>query len=309
MKLVCGDWKNSGSQITWDLLRDGKSALDAMEQGIRAVELNVEDESVGVGGFPNALGLVELDAGVMDGRTRASGAVGALQGYLHPVSVAYAVMRVLPHVLLVGNGAARFSREIGAEAGDTLTEDTRQKYDAWRRQFDYDPRSDAQTLIDAVYRGRDPQRSGGTTVYLAQDAAGDIAVATSTSGWAWKYPGRLGDSPVAGAGFYADNRYGAAACTGMGEISIRSGLARMVVAHMQFGSSVEDAVREAMDDIRYHPDQNTGITVYAIDVHGDHSVGYVYGSDHPTPYYYVATGDEPTPTKRFGTDLGVNTAS
>ena len=127
-----------------------------------------------------------------------------------------------------------------------------------------------------VFGGRDPQRSGGTTVYIAQDANGDIAAATSTSGWSWKYPGRLGDTPIAGAGFYADNRYGAAACTGQGEIAIRSGLARMTVALMQFGRTVEEAVREALADIRYHGDQTIGITVYAIDSAGGHFVGCTY---------------------------------
>lgn len=304
MILLCGDWRNSGSNIAWAMLRDGKTALEAIEQGIRAVEDNLEDESVGKGGYPNALGVVELDAGVMDGRTRASGAVGALQGYRHPISVAYAVMRKLPHVLLVGEGAARFSREIDAEPADLLTEEMRQQWEAWRQQYNFDPASDNHSLIEAVYRGRDPQRSGGTTIYLAQDRYGDIAVATSTSGWAWKYPGRLGDSPIAGAGFYADNRYGAAACTGMGEISIRSGLARMTVAYMQLGRTISEAVHDALADIRYHPDQNTGITLYAIDASGHSFVGYVYGKDHPTPHYFIAVDGDDVPVKKFGADLG-----
>lgn len=304
MILLCGDLRQSGSDIAWRLLREGETALEAIEQGIRAVEANIADESVGKGGYPNALGVMELDAGVMDGRTRASGAVGALQGFLHPVSVAYAVMRELPHVLLVGEGAARFSREINAERAELLTDEMRQNWEAWRRQFDFDPTSGEQSLIEAVYRGRDPQRSGGTTVYLAQDRNGDIAVATSTSGWAWKYPGRLGDTPIAGAGFYADNRYGAAACTGMGEIAIRSGLARMTVAYMQMGRSVEEAVREALADIKYHPDQNIGITVYAIDAKSNGFAGYMYGSDHPTPHYSVAADGDELTTRRAGTDLG-----
>lgn len=303
MILLCGDWKNSGTNITWALLREGRTALEAIEQGIRAVETNIEDESVGMGGYPNAIGLMELDAGVMDGRTRASGAVGALQGFLHPVSVAYAVMREIPHVLLVGEGAARFSREINAEAADMLTDEMRQNWDVWRRQFSFDPSDSSQSLIEAVYRGRDPQRSGGTTIYLAQDRSGDIAVATSTSGWAWKYPGRLGDSPIAGAGFYADNRYGAAACTGMGEISIRSGLARMVVAFMQMGRTVEEAVREALADIGYHQDQTIGITVYAIDASGNSFVGYIYVKDHPTPHYFVAVDGDETTVQKVGTDV------
>src|SRR5262249_34944569 len=121
MILVAGDFENSGAAMTWKLLREGKSALEAIEQGIRAVEMNEEDSSVGYGGYPNALGEVELDAGVMDGRTRASGAVGALRGFAHPVSVAYRVMTDLPHVLLVGEGAAQFADEIGAERMELLT--------------------------------------------------------------------------------------------------------------------------------------------------------------------------------------------
>ena len=290
MILVTGDNKNSGSNIAWTLLRQGKSALEALEQGVRAVEANVIDETVGLGGHPNALGEVELDAGVMDGRTRASGAVGALKGFLHPVSVAYAVKDRLPHVLLVGAGAAHFAEEIGAERAELLTDSMREKWTQWRSQFGDD--LDSKRLIDVVYHGRDPERSGGTTVYLAQDQNGDIAAVTSTSGWAWKYPGRLGDTPIAGAGFYADNRYGAAACTGMGEIAIRSGLARVTVAYMQMGRSVEEAAREAMSDIRYHGDQTVGITLYAIDARGNHYVGYVYERDHPLPHYHLGVRND-----------------
>lgn len=302
MILVAGDMHNSGTAIAWDMMRQGKSALEAIEQGIRAVELNVQDQSVGVGGFPNALGEVELDGGVMDGRTRASGAVGALKGFLHPVSVAYAVKDLLPHVLLVGEGAARFATEIGAERGELLTDETRQAWHDWCQKMNFDPAKDADKLIDVVFGGRDPQRSGGTTVYLAQDKKGDIAAATSTSGWAWKYPGRLGDSPIAGAGFYADNRYGAAACTGMGEIAIRSGLARMTVAFMQMGRAVEEAVREALADILYHKNQSIGITVYAIDNEGGYFVGCTYDATHQ-PWYYVASGDDLTTTRYDANDL------
>ena len=302
MILVAGDMYNSGTAIAWKLMREGKSALEALEQGIRAVEAHTEDNSVGVGGYPNALGQVELDAGVMDGRTRASGAVGALQGFTHPVSVAYAVKDRLPHVLLVGEGAARFADEIGAERGETLTPEIRQKWLEWRAQFGAEAAADDKRLMEAVFHGRDPQRSGGTTVYVAQDGNGDIAAATSTSGWAWKYPGRLGDTPIAGAGFYADNRYGAAACTGMGEIAIRSGLARATVGLMQMGRSVQEAVEEALLDIRYHPDQNLGITVYAIDNQGGHFVAFLYDQTH-RPWYFAALDGEETPTRREPHDL------
>jgi L-asparaginase / beta-aspartyl-peptidase len=304
MILVAGDLQNSGTAIAWNLLREGKTALEALEQGVRAVEANVEDVSVGLGGFPNAIGDVELDAGVMDGRTRASGAVGALRGFAHPVSVAYAVMNRLPHVLLVGEGAARFAAEIGAERADLLTEKMRENWQNWCHRYGFDPAQADQKLTDLVFRGKDPQKSGGTTVYLAQDRAGDIAVVTSTSGWAWKYPGRLGDTPIAGAGFYADNRYGAAACTGMGEIAIRSGLARMTVAYMQMGRPVAEAVQEAIADIRYHRDQqNIGITLYAISHSGDHAVGFLYDDSHPRPGYYVATDGDSVPIRKDARDL------
>ncbi len=295
MILVAGDFENSGTAIAWALMREGKTALEAIEQGIRAVEANVEDGSVGVGGFPNALGIVELDAGVMDGRDRSSGAIGALQGFIHPITVAYAVKNLLPHVLLVGEGAARFAREINAERGELITEAMREKWIAWRSEHQFDPE---QSLIDAVYHGRDPQKSGGTTVYLAQDDRGDIAVATSTSGWAWKYPGRLGDTPIAGAGFYADNRFGAAACTGMGEIAIRSGLARVVVAYMEMGRTVKDAVQLAMADLSYHRDQTRGITVYAIDSKGGHYVANIPMASYNPNYYYAALDGEETPIRR-----------
>lgn len=304
MILVAGDFENSGTAITWRLLREGKPALAAMEQGIRAVELNVQDSSVGVGGFPNALGVVEVDAGVMDGADRSSGAVGALQGFLHPVSVAYAVRERLPHVLLVGEGAARFAAEIGAERGDLLTDAMRDKWRTWAAERGMDSTAGGSSLIDAVVYGRDPRKSGGTTVYLAQDASGNIGVATSTSGWAWKYPGRLGDTPIAGAGFYADNRYGAAACTGMGEIAIRSGLARTVVAFMHMGRSVSEAVETAMDDLSYHRDQTHGITVYAIDNAGKHFVGSIFSKDYAPPHYYAALDGEETPTRRESVNLG-----
>lgn len=303
MILIAGDFHDSGTMTAWTMLREGRSALEALEPAVRLVEANPEELTVGQGGYPNAIGEVELDAGVMDGRTRASGAVGALKGFAHPVSVAYQVMTRLPHVLLVGEGAVRFAAEIGAERAELLTDAMRAKWHEWRKQFDVDP---DKNLVEAVYSGADPKRSGGTTVYLAQDVNGDIAAVTSTSGWAWKYPGRLGDTPIAGAGFYADNRYGAAACTGMGEIAIRSSLARMTVAYMQTGRSVAEAVQEAVADIGYHDDQSSGITVYAIDAQGGHFVGHVYGLQGGTivvPYYYLGADGDAHTSRRNSTDL------
>jgi len=303
MILVAGDFHNSGTNTTWKLLREGKSALEALEPGIREVEANEADWSVGLGGYPNALGVVELDGGVMDGRTRASGAVGSLRGFLHPVSVAYAVMKKLPHVLLVGEGAIRFADEIGAERAELLTDNMKENLKKW--QADHGLENGKGDLIKAVRAGMDPQHSGGTTVYLAQDKNGDIAAATSTSGWAWKYPGRLGDTPIAGAGFYADNRFGAAACTGRGELAIRTSLARFTVALMQAGRTVEEATREALSDVLTLPDGRNDLHLYAIDNKGNHhctSIGPRSAEDWH--YYYVAQGDDLETSKQFSERLG-----
>jgi isoaspartyl peptidase/L-asparaginase-like protein (Ntn-hydrolase superfamily) len=297
MILVAGDMENSGTALAWDALQAGAPALDAIVQGICAVEANPDDHSVGLGGYPNAAGVVELDAGVMDGRTRASGAVGALTGFAHPVRVARAVMERLPHVMLVGEGAARFAAEIGAARVDLLTDFARDAWARWVQRHDLDPSSpDPDKLREAVWSGDDPWHVGGTTVYLAQDADGEIAAATSTSGWAWKYPGRLGDSPVAGAGFYADSRHGAAACTGMGELAIRTSLARTTVLYMQMGKPVEAAVREALSAVLDLPGWRSNVTLYAIDARGRHYVAATQPGS--LGRYYVATDNMPQPEPR-----------
>jgi L-asparaginase len=256
-----------------EALRSGRPALDAVELGIRPIELDPNDRSVGVGGWPNLLGQVELDASIMDGRTLRTGAVGALRGFLHPISVARQVMERLPHVFLVGEGAARFAAECGAEAGETLTEESRTGWEAWLRQHvspDMWAKWPDVPLAPWARLTADPETAGGTTVFLVRDARGDIAAGVSTSGWAFKYPGRLGDSPVIGAGCYADNRYGAAACTGVGELTIRAGTARSVVLYMKMGRSVEEACQEAVSDLRSLTRAYRGsVTIHAVDAQGN----------------------------------------
>ena len=231
MILVTNNEGTLGAPTTARLLTEGKPALDAIEAGIRLIEADPSVRTVGRGGWPNLLGEVELDACMMDGTTLRSGAVGALQGFLHPVSVAREIMRRLPHELLVGAGAARFAREIGAEPAENLTEDSRRAWQAW---FDNEvPAADRARWAEAPLaplcrHAIDPEIGRDTTVFLAHDRAGDICTGTSTSGWGWKYPGRLGDSPIVGAGSYADTRYGAAACTGVGEMTIRCCTARSI---------------------------------------------------------------------------------
>ena len=244
-----------GIEHAIEILRAGGSALDAVEQATRLVEANPEDHTVGYGGYPNLLGEVELDASIMDGRTLKAGAVGALKQYIHPISVARAVMEQLPHVMLVGEGAARFAAELGFEKEELLTEAAAQVY---RQGISGALPPDKQDLmshgIDAnlarlVYLTADPERAAGTVNFIAQDGDGNIACAVSTSGWAWKYPGRLGDLPVIGAGNYADNRYGACACTGWGELAIRCSTAHSVVLYQRLGFGLEQACRQAMRDL------------------------------------------------------------
>lgn len=233
-----------GMVAAWDGLGAGGTALDAVEAAARMVEDNPEDHTVGLGGYPNYVGQVELDASIMDGTLRRVGAVAGLRRTRRAIAVARRVMDDLPHVLLVGEGADRFAAESGFEEEDLLTPEAEA---AWRKQL-ADMPSDV-PLREAVRIATDPERVAGTVNFLAQDSNGRIASAVSTSGWAWKYPGRAGDTPVIGAGNYADDRYGAAACTGFGELAVRATTARTVVAHMQSGLSPDDACRAAVDEL------------------------------------------------------------
>jgi isoaspartyl peptidase/L-asparaginase-like protein (Ntn-hydrolase superfamily) len=234
-----------------ELLRAGGSAMDAVEAAVRVVEANEADHYVGVGGLPNLLGVVELDASIMDGATRRAGAVGAVTGFPHPISIARAVCDQLPqHVLLVGAGAEQFAVEAGIEAGQTLTDEARRIWQAGLEPEGLEAALVSHGAGEAAYRrdmlGRlaamaPPQGPWGTVNVLALDAAGNLAVAVSTSGYPWKYPGRVGDSALIGSGNYCDSRYGAAACTGRGELAIRASTARCAVLGMQQGLSPVDA--------------------------------------------------------------------
>jgi L-asparaginase len=169
---------------------------------------------------------------------------------------------------------------------------------AWRCWFDHEvPEQDKATwpagpLAELCRHAIDPEIGRDTTVFLAQDAAMNLGAGTSTSGWGWKYPGRLGDSPIIGAGSYADTRYGACACTGVGEMSIRAGTARAVVLYMKLGMSVDEAVREAVDDMRALVGGLIGrVTIHAIDARGGHKVIAVNGG--PENHYWLwQAGDE-----------------
>jgi L-asparaginase / beta-aspartyl-peptidase len=294
MMLVTNNEGTVGAPTTARMLAEGAPALDAIESGIRLIEADPNVRTVGCGGWPNLIGEVELDACLMDGTTLRTGAVGALKGFLHPVSVAREIMRRLPHEFLVGDGAARFAREIGAEEADNLTDDSRRAWQAWFENEVPEPdraRWSEAKLAELCSHAIDPEIGRDTTVFLAHDRAGDICSGTSTSGWGWKYPSRLGDSPIVGAGSYADTRYGAAACTGAGEMTIRCCTARSVVLYMKAGASVHDAVMEAVEDMRrLKGGLISRVTVHAIDTRGNHKVVAVNGAGD-NRYWLWAEGD------------------
>jgi isoaspartyl peptidase/L-asparaginase-like protein (Ntn-hydrolase superfamily) len=231
------------------ILRRGGSALDAVEAAARIVEADPRDVSVGRGGWPNILGTVEVDASIMDGRTRRAGAVGAVHGYLYPISIARAVMERLPHVMLVGEGAMRFAEEIGAERARLLTARTRGLWVDFLRQVGETPSSIRRRakLAPVVMKTVRLERKG-TVNFIAIDRAGHMASAVSTSGWGYKYPGRIGDSPIVGAGSYCDERYGGACCTGFGELAMRLLTAKTAVDRLASGVSPDEVARAAIHD-------------------------------------------------------------
>ena len=274
------------------LLRGGKTALDAVEKVIQGVESDTRDHSVGVGGYPNLVGEVELDASIMRGADRATGAVGAVRGFAHPISIARRVMEASPHVLLVGGGAEDFARECGFPEEETLTPEAAA---AWAERLRANVALEEmpallarRKLLPFTLMTRDPERTHGTVNVFAMDGRGRIASGVSTSGWAWKYPGRLGDSPLIGAGNYCDDRYGAAACTGHGELAIRGSLARCAVMHMQYGKPLEEACRETLaDSPQPAAPEGSVLVLLAMDREGRHGSfttspkgwGYAYMDD------------------------------
>ena len=201
--IVVSTWRFglSSNQPAWEILKSGGSALDAVVRGVEVAERDPAVKSVGFGGYPNAEGEVEVDAAVMDGRTLGYGAVAGLRKIATPTAVARRVMEKTDHVFLVGNGALKFARAQGFEECNMLTEHwARSLGKKWKRE-----------------RTGPPADVHDTIGMIALDQRGNLAVACTTSGAAFKLPGRVGDSPLIGSGLYADNDAGAAAATGRGE--------------------------------------------------------------------------------------------
>ncbi len=293
MTLLIVGSRNAGVGIEegMEVLRAGGSALDAVVATIRRVEANPDDHSVGLGGLPNVLGNVELDASIMDGHSLATGAVAALQHHQDAIDLARIVMDELPHVLIVGEGARRLARDFDLPQSNLLTPEA----DAiWRSKFTEDGENTAvfHRIRELVGRlSQDPERpldSHGTVNVIARDKHGHLASGVSTSGWAWKFPGRVGDSPIVGAGNYADDRWGAATCTGRGEMAQRCCTAHSVVTFMRFGLPLPEALRLAANDVHTLEDAyRSEVNIVGVDRDGRH--GAVSTEPHRT---YVAMGSD-----------------
>ena len=241
----------------WTVLAAGGSALDAVERGANVIEDDPEDHSVGLGGLPNEEGVVQLDASIMDGRTYSAGSVASLENIIHASSVARLVMERTDHVMLVGPGALRFAKSFGFREENLLTEEARDIWVRWREQHsetdkwgppEHLRRSRMEAPRDA-HMWEPAESVHGTTNVLAVDANGDIAGITTTSGFAWKVPGRVGDSPIIGAGLYVDNSVGAAGATGRGEDVIKSCASYYIVMRMRDGRSPQEACQDAIEMI------------------------------------------------------------
>lgn len=221
----------------WSVLQSGGTALDAAEKAVNVAELDPRDPSVGYGGDPNEEGFLQLDASVMDGaRGNIGGAVAALENIKTPCSVARTVMERTDHVLLVGKGALKYAKMQGFKEEDLLTDEARRHYRDWKENL-----SDRDYYLPPDKRFK--PEGGGTINVLVLDAKGNIAGITSTVGHRFKIVGRVGDSPIIGAGLYVDNDIGAAGATGHGEESIKVCASFLAVEKMREGLTPEEACR------------------------------------------------------------------
>ncbi|MGQ0814211.1 MAG: N(4)-(beta-N-acetylglucosaminyl)-L-asparaginase [Gemmatimonadota bacterium] len=290
-----------------EILAAAGDTLEAVVRGVNIVELDPADITVGYGGLPNALGVTQLDASVMHGPTRGAGAVGSLEGCKTPSLVAVAVMRYTDHVMLVGPGARQFAREMGFAVDDELlTEESRREFLEWRAKLS--PEDDYLTPDESGERVRgftpgidtdsvpgkaqgmldshDGVRPWGTINCNAVDRNGNISGVTTTSGLFFKIPGRVGDSPIIGAGLYTDNDVGSAGSTGRGEACIKICGGHTIVENMRRGLSPTDACMDAVRRVvtwtvekrlQYQNGRpNFNINFYAVNKKGEYGAAAIY---------------------------------
>jgi N4-(beta-N-acetylglucosaminyl)-L-asparaginase len=295
--------------------------LDAVVAGVNILELDPEESGVGYGGLPNADGVVQLDASVMHGPKKRAGAVACLEGVRTPSLVAKAVMEQTDHLLLVGRDAQRFARNAGFAIEDDLnTPKSRGLWLEWKRRTDPEHYPDPKARAAAWDRERfgmiadgliHPEHAFGTINCNAVNARGDVCGVTTTSGLAWKIPGRVGDSPILGAGLYVDNDVGAAGSTGRGEANLFALGSFVVVEQMRGGASPKDAGMTALKRLvantvekrllngRGKP--NFNVAYYIVNARGDYAGVSLYSMSGKEPTRYaVCTGDGPKTVQMEG---------
>lgn len=269
--LVISTWRHGmpANEEAMKTLLAGGSLIDAVEKGVMVVESDKNNTSVGLGGFPDRDGIVTLDASIMDG-VGPAGSVAFVQGIEHPISLARAVMEKTPHVMIVGRGAEIFAKSLGmTQFPNALTDVTKKAWEDWLKEKNYKP------IINI--------ENHDTIGLLAMDANGNFAGSCTTSGLAWKMHGRIGDSPVIGAGLFVDNDYGAATCTGLGEAVLRTLASHTAVEIMRNGGTPQEACEEAIARIvkknANYKDFQVGII--ALNKQGEHGAyGLVKGFNY-----------------------------
>lgn len=249
--LVISTWAPNvkANAAAWTVLAAGGRALDAVEKGVRVPEADPADQSVGYGGLPDRDGRVTLDACVMD-ELGNCGAVMCLEHIMHPISVARLVMEKTPHVQLVGEGALQFAQANGFKKESLLTAEAEKAWKEWLKTANYNPKQSIDVLNQQSKKNMPGQQNNHDTIgMLAIDTAGDLSGACTTSGMAFKMHGRVGDSPIIGAGLFVDNEVGAATATGVGEEVVKICGSHAVVELMRQGHSPEMACRKTVERI------------------------------------------------------------
>ena len=302
---------STGVEVAFQMMTKGTDVLDAVIAGVNLCELDPEDTSVGYGGLPNADGIVQLDSCCMHGPLKRAGGVASLEGVRTPSRVARAVMDTTDHHLIVGAGAQHFARAMGFRIEDDLNTDaSRAQWLEWKRRTDpthyLDPKARVRhqvrpdgAEVDAGWRAAlsmvrdgliDPEHLWGTINMNGINGRGEICGATTTSGLAWKIPGRVGDSPILGAGLYVDNAVGAAGSTGRGEANLYGLCSFLIVENMRGGMAPKDAGLDALRRVKANTvekrllnsrgNPNFGLSFYVVNARGEYAGVSMYTSTY-----------------------------
>jgi N4-(beta-N-acetylglucosaminyl)-L-asparaginase len=297
----------TGVEEAFSRIVKGEDVLDAAIAGVNIVELDPDDDSVGYGGLPNADGVVQLDACCMHGPKKRAGGVAALEGVRTPSQVARAVMELTDHHLIVGRGGQDFARRLGFKIEEDLnTENSRRKWLEWKRRIDPDHYLDPKKREASMHAARkgmmadgllDPSRLYGTINLDGVSPKGEICGVTTTSGLSFKIPGRVGDSPILGAGLYVDGEVGAAGSTGRGEANLYNLSSFLIVENLRRGMTPKDAGMDALRRIRDHTVEKRLLTkegrpdfyvnFYVVNARGEHAGVSLYSVYEGKPVQYA----------------------